>query len=128
MCTGLSCVHGARAPPRQQGSVRNLVDLHVPLHDSSHEDVGDLAVHPRALQEEGNLPAPKMPTFSVFSALYDSVLGVVSTGSYSESCYLVDLRSCRWAALLRKQRRHPSSSPAWQKAKRVDDQLNFCNC
>ena len=88
MCTGLSSVHGARAPPREQGSVRNLVDLHVPLHDSSHEDVGDLTAHSRALQGAGNLPAPKIPTFSVFSALYDSALGVVSAGSCSESIAL----------------------------------------
>ncbi len=53
------------------------MDLHVPSHYSIPEDPPQPELHSRALQEGLALPSPKVPTFSVFSALHDSVLGEV---------------------------------------------------
>ena len=77
VCAGLNIVEGGRAPLQHGGNHRNLVDLQVPFYHGYHEDAPQAEVHARELQEGGNFPAPKIPTFSVFSALYDSVLGEV---------------------------------------------------
>ena len=37
------------------------------------------------------------------------------------------LRSCRWAALPRRQRRHISGSPVWQHVKVVNEKLNLAS-
>ena len=74
---GYEAVHGSLRPAGQHGSLRNVVDLHVPSHYSIPEDPPQPELHSRALQEGLALPSPKVPTFSVFSALHDSVLGEV---------------------------------------------------
>ena len=51
--------------------------LHVPSRHNFLEESPQSEVHSRALQEGGALHSPKVPTFSVFSALHDSVLGEV---------------------------------------------------
>ena len=53
------------------------MDLHIPSHFDVPEEPPQPELHSRALQEGAALPSPQVPTFSVFSALYDSVLGEV---------------------------------------------------
>ena len=77
MHAGYGAVHGSLRPASPHGSLRNLVDLHIPSHYSVSEDPPRQELHSRGLQEGAALPSPKVPTFSVFSALYDSVLGEV---------------------------------------------------
>lgn len=72
-------VHGAHGPVTQQPiGVRRLVDLHVPINHGSEPRFAKLARHSRAVLEGSSHPAPKTPTFSVFSALHDTILGEVS--------------------------------------------------
>ena len=93
VCAGLHVVEGGRAPLQHSGNHRNLVDLRVPFNHGYYEDAPQADMHPRELQEGGNFPAPKVPTFSVFSALYDSVLGEVCTVTNSQ-CTHPDTRIC----------------------------------
>ena len=71
--------HGAHVPVTQQPvGVRRLVDLHVPTNHGSGPRFSKLARHSRATLESSSHPAPRTPTFSVFSALHDTMLGEVS--------------------------------------------------
>ena len=63
---------------KQPIGVRRLVDLHVPTNHGSEPNFYKVARHSRAVLESSSHPAPKTPTFSVFSALHDSMLGEVN--------------------------------------------------
>jgi len=87
VCAGLNIVEGGRAPLQHSGNYRKLADLQVPFSYGYHDDAPQAEVHSRELQEGGNFPTPKVPTFSVFSALYDSVLGEVCFVTSSQSTH-----------------------------------------
>ena len=72
---GYAAVHGSLTG--QHGSYRDVADLHIPVHHDNPEEPLQPELHSRALQEGATLHSPKVPTFSLFSALHDSVLGKV---------------------------------------------------
>lgn len=74
--------------PRIQNSLRNLGDLRPyspTLHGSILEDgsAPDEMHASRTLQEVPNFQEPTKPTFAVFSALHDTILGEVCTSLLS---------------------------------------------
>lgn len=81
---GYAAVHGSHTG--RYASYRSMVDLHVPLHHNDPEKPFHPALHSRTLQEEPTLHSPKVPTFSLFSALHDSVLGVVRATATQHAC------------------------------------------
>ena len=68
--------------------------LHVPSRHNGPEHSPQPELHSRALQEGGALPSPKVPTFSVFSALHDSVLGEVRATIHPPCTQIYHSTSC----------------------------------
>jgi len=104
VCAGLNIVEGGRAPLQHSGNYRKLADLQVPYYYGYHDDAPRAEVHSRELQEGGNFPAPKVPTFSVFSALYDSVLGEVcfvtsSQGTHTDTRIVLSMATAAGVVL-----------------------------
>ena len=112
-----------RGPVTQQAlGVRRLVDLHVPTNHGSEPNFSKVARHSRAVLESSGHPAPKTPTFSVFSAMHDTMLGEVN--AMPLFCF-ADLRSPQLLSSF--QSLQLDAQPAWHVGPLIE-MLSKCFC